>query len=396
MEERAQEVSGWEKEKIILIKQNNLSRQEAHSYKSKFILFVSNLAKNLKPSLIKHMPDIEKLDDTEVLGDIDQIQNKLLFESSELSLTVDRLRKENTRLSTDLDAASALPRPPSPATIQAERVEAVELERKRCEAEMAAMELKLTAKFNHENNELNKKLSERTNRLDLAIKDIEEKEWRLSQVEAKSKYAEGKKDEFSDMLSEMEVKHQQMQAELGSLRAVGKEKLEKANDSNAELSKVISIKQDKIVQLQREIVVLKDKEKSVGVLNSREKKQFAAVQQRLQQLVTVHRTLLRRYATLELEIAESRHKLSLRDERIKQLESNARARNANMRMQAALHINEISRLRQAHAREVEALKIRTSSPRSQQRLSQHIIKPIRGGTRKSRDTIQAPPLPPHL
>jgi hypothetical protein len=52
-----------------------------------------------------------------------------------------------------------------------------------------------------------------------------------------------------------------------------------------------------------------------------------------EQLVAVHRQLLRKYASLELENAEARKKLALRDERIKQLEDNTRVLAGNMRTQ---------------------------------------------------------------
>jgi hypothetical protein len=52
-----------------------------------------------------------------------------------------------------------------------------------------------------------------------------------------------------------------------------------------------------------------------------------------EQLVAVHRQLLRKYASLELENAEARKKLALRDERIKQLEVNTRMLAGNMRTQ---------------------------------------------------------------
>ena len=58
-----------------------------------------------------------------------------------------------------------------------------------------------------------------------------------------------------------------------------------------------------------------------------------SLQQRLEQLVAVHRQLLRKYASLELENAEARKKLALRDERIKQLEVNTRMLAGNMRTQ---------------------------------------------------------------
>ena len=66
-------------------------------------------------------------------------------------------------------------------------------------------------------------------------------------------------------------------------------------------------------------------------MSERERQHMRSLQQRLEQLVAVHRQLLRKYASLELENAEARKKLALRDERIKQLESNTRMLANNMR-----------------------------------------------------------------
>ena len=71
-----------------------------------------------------------------------------------------------------------------------------------------------------------------------------------------------------------------------------------------------------------------------------------SLQQRLEQLVAVHRQLLRKYATLELDSGEQKKKVSLRDERIKQLESNHRGNSATMRQQAERHVAELSNLRE--------------------------------------------------
>ena len=58
------------------------------------------------------------------------------------------------------------------------------------------------------------------------------------------------------------------------------------------------------------------------------------LQQRLEQLVVVHRQLLRRFAQQELENADYRKKLTLRDKHIAHLEGNATTLTAAMRGQA--------------------------------------------------------------
>lgn len=66
----------------------------------------------------------------------------------------------------------------------------------------------------------------------------------------------------------------------------------------------------------------------------------------MEQLVAVHRQLLRKYASLELENGELRKKLVLRDERITQLELNAKSLTSNIRQQAERYIAELSDLRE--------------------------------------------------
>jgi kinesin family protein 5 len=49
-----------------------------------------------------------------------------------------------------------------------------------------------------------------------------------------------------------------------------------------------------------------------------------SLQQRLEQLVAVHRQLLRKYGSLELDCAELKKKIFLRDDRIRHLELTAK------------------------------------------------------------------------
>ena len=71
-----------------------------------------------------------------------------------------------------------------------------------------------------------------------------------------------------------------------------------------------------------------------------------SLQQRLEQLVAVHRQLLRKYAALELDSTEDKKNIKLRDERIVQLEANTRTLAMNMRTQAARHVVELTKLRE--------------------------------------------------
>lgn len=73
------------------------------------------------------------------------------------------------------------------------------------------------------------------------------------------------------------------------------------------------------------------------------------LQQRLEQLVTVHRQLLRKFTSLELENGELKKKISLRNERIKQLEVNARKMTSKLRIQIERHISELTNLQESVA-----------------------------------------------
>ncbi|KAI9911913.1 hypothetical protein PsorP6_009619 [Peronosclerospora sorghi] len=80
-------------------------------------------------------------------------------------------------------------------------------------------------------------------------------------------------------------------------------------------------------------------------MSMRERQHMRSIQQKLEQLVAVHRQLLRKYASLDLELSEARKKLVLRDERIKQVEANNRLMAGNMRVQAEKHVEELTHLR---------------------------------------------------
>jgi hypothetical protein len=71
-----------------------------------------------------------------------------------------------------------------------------------------------------------------------------------------------------------------------------------------------------------------------------------SLQQRLEQLVAVHRQLLRKFASLELETTELKKKTQLRDERIRQLEGNSKGLIGNIRQQAERHVAELTNLRE--------------------------------------------------
>jgi kinesin family member 5 len=140
-------------------------------------------------------------------------------------------------------------------------------------------------------------------------------------------------------------------------------------------------------------------------MSARERQHMRSIQQKLEQLVAVHRQLLRKYASLELELAEAKKKIALRDERIKQVEANNRIMAGNMRLQAEKHVEELTHLRdqiadfrgaqRSHfeqfaqssaATPVESLASSSSSMiktlRGGSIYTEGVIRPIRGGGRR--------------
>eukprot|EP01031_Cornospumella_fuschlensis_P022952 gene22952-27931_t len=81
------------------------------------------------------------------------------------------------------------------------------------------------------------------------------------------------------------------------------------------------------------------------LLNEREMARTKSLQTRLEQLVAVHRQLLRKFASLELEASELKKKTMLRDERIRQLESNSKTLVGNIRQQAERHVAELANVK---------------------------------------------------
>ena len=76
-------------------------------------------------------------------------------------------------------------------------------------------------------------------------------------------------------------------------------------------------------QLEREI---KGSAVGTSLVTSKEGQHMCSLRQRLEQLVAVHRQLLRKYAALELNLGEATKMIMLRDERIFQLEHQSEKR----------------------------------------------------------------------
>jgi len=90
--------------------------------------------------------------------------------------------------------------------------------------------------------------------------------------------------------------------------------------------------------------------------NAKQRKQMQSLQQRLEQMVLVHKSILRKHASAELKHREANKKLVLRDARIKQLEDTARAIGDTMRQQAEAHMAEMAKVREQVAKLRETSK----------------------------------------
>jgi kinesin family protein 5 len=137
------------------------------------------------------------------------------------------------------------------------------------------------------------------------------------------------------------------------------------------LEKDLAGRTEKLAKLQFEMDALRgmDGVSASEYLTERERAHMRSLQQRLEQLVVVHRQLLRKFASLELENGEFRKKITLRDERIKQLESNSRGLTGNMRQQAERHVAELTNLREQiqilrteHMQRMEAKEHQQAAP----------------------------------
>lgn len=130
-------------------------------------------------------------------------------------------------------------------------------------------------------------------------------------------------------------------------------------------------------------------------MSARERQHMRSIQQKLEQLVAVHRQLLRKYASLELELAEAKKKIALRDERIKQVEANNRIMAGNMRLQAEKHVEELTHLRDqiadfrgAQRSHFEAQMLQNAETAAA--LSSSVIKTVRGGSMYSDNNVIRP------
>ncbi|GBG33339.1 Kinesin-related protein 3 [Hondaea fermentalgiana] len=88
-----------------------------------------------------------------------------------------------------------------------------------------------------------------------------------------------------------------------------------------------------------------------------------ALEQRLYQLIAVHKQLLRKYAYAELAAAEKTQLLTLKEERIKVLENNIKSKEFNFRAQAERHALEIEDMQIERQKEVQQLQLEVARAR---------------------------------
>jgi len=136
-----------------------------------------------------------------------------------------------------------------------------------------------------------------------------------------------------------------------ALEQAGAEQARRIKDletQRARLEGDLSGRNEKVTGLQLQLDALSTMEgaQAAEVYASRERAHMKSLQLRLEQLVAVHRQLLRKFASLELDSNDMRKKITLRDERIKQLEGNSRGLTSSMRAQAERHVAELSNLRE--------------------------------------------------
>jgi len=125
-------------------------------------------------------------------------------------------------------------------------------------------------------------------------------------------------------------------------------KLKDYEVQRSRLEKDLQSRAEKAIKLQLSIDSMRglDGESIAENYQQRDSQQMKSLQQRLEQLVAVHRQLLRKFASLELENVEYRKKIQLRDERIKTLEGNSKGLTSSMRQQAEMYVLELQNVRE--------------------------------------------------
>jgi len=186
-----------------------------------------------------------------------------------------------------------------------------------------------------------------------------------------------------------------LQGHVSRIREDYERKLRDIETQRQRLTDDLSNRVQKVEELEQLIEASNlDPAKGAEAMNDKQRQHMKSLQQRLEQLVAVHRQLLRKFASLELENSDFRKKIVLRDERIKQLETNAKILAANMRAQAERHVAELTKLRE----QVSVLREEQMAQRQMEaklfaepihRLPGSEVRAIRGGGGQETQQIRA-------
>jgi len=295
---------------------------------------------------------------------VKEFQDKLIFEISENVLVNDRLKKVNEELTKELDST------------QQNMVNQTKLDdstRKLQEASKQRDEALSDAK------EKEQKIAELGEKLKFNQKEIHDKEKYIAELKLTVNHAETRE---SEVIKRLEKSLEDLRKEIHDERESALHKHTELQRSNDRLEREKKKLESKISETQSDLEMSLKKSKMLEAMdapmNKKERQKYKDASKKLHQLVSVHRKLLRKFATLELEIAEARHKLALRDERIRQLESQARKHASDMHVQAEIHANELKSLRLGHKEALKNAQRRSATLRKFPSGAQSIVKPIRG------------------
>lgn len=171
---------------------------------------------------------------------------------------------------------------------------------------------------------------------------------------------------FEGTTSAMSSKCKATQGKVAVLKQQLQTKIKGMDTQAGALEKDLQLKIATVIELERQLDAAARGERGTAQQvedAEQERLRQRSLQQRLEQLVAVHRQLLRKYGTLELECVELKKKTRLRDERIKHLETNAKVAIATGRTQADSHVAELTNLKEAmrllkseHEKRIEAFK----------------------------------------
>mmetsp|Transcript_86410 Transcript_86410/g.244048 ORF Transcript_86410/g.244048 Transcript_86410/m.244048 type:complete len:787 (+) Transcript_86410:50-2410(+) len=305
----------------------------------------------------------------EVKEELRDLREKSEFEGQELRLHVEKLKQDNERLHADIDESNkmgapsagsspmtpgmddASPPPPPVASLSTPTARSA-VKRAVAASSAPASDMRMSVE----------EIEQMATKLELSAEAAEffrkrEEAWFEEQGRVQ---ADGSREELLRAQQEYERHIQEIEGQRRTLAA----DLKSTCDQKAELEAMLDQAKGG------------DGAAADSIFSTRERNHMRSLQQRLEQLVAVHRQLLRKYAALELDSAECKKKIALRDERIRQLEANTRAIVSNMRNQAERHASELAKLRdQISAKREDHINNMQMQPNTV-----HGPRAVRGGT----------------